>query len=190
MNASDMQSLEERLRQAARDFSYPAAPPIAERVMQRIGPRRAHRRLVWAALTIIVLLSGLLLVPPARAAVLELIQIGVVRIVRGPSLPPAPITTPRFPTPAVRPPLTATPAASLSALPALAGETTLPDARSQLRFPILLPKYPSDLGLPDKVYLQDMGGSVLLLVWLDGHQTGRVRMSLQEIEPGSWTITK
>ena len=57
-------------------------------------------------------------------------------------------------------------------------------------FPILLPTYPSDLGRPDKVYLQDLGGSMLILVWLDPVQTGRVRMSLHEIAPGSWAIGK
>ena len=55
---------------------------------------------------------------------------------------------------------------------------------------LLLPTYPADLGKPDKVYLQSPGASMVILVWLDPAQSGHVRMSLDEIAPGSWIVDK
>ena len=72
----------------------------------------------------------------------------------------------------------------------MGGETTLEDAQQKIGFPIPLPTYPADLGQPDRVFLQDAGGWMLILVWLDPQQPDHVQMSLHMIEEGSWTIQK
>jgi hypothetical protein len=61
----------------------------------------------------------------------------------------------------------------------LPGETTLEQAQNQTRFPILLP---SELGKPDKVYLQQFGGPVVTLVWLEPGQTDRLVYVLQAFD--------
>jgi hypothetical protein len=204
MNLSDLQSLEKRLSEAGRSLRYPATPPIAAAVMRRIeqgAPRRIFpRRLAWAVVAALVLFSALMLVPPARAAILDFIQIGVVRIFRGPNPPPIPAPTASLSAPAVQIPLTATPAArpeptatatsAAQALADFAGETTLAKAQQDVKFRILLPTYPTDLGQPDRVYLQHPGDSMVVLVWLDPAERGRVRMSLHEISPGRWAVGK
>ena len=48
----------------------------------------------------------------------------------------------------------------------LKGKTSLPAARARVDFPIRLPTYPPDLGSPDGVFLQDINGAVVVLVWL------------------------
>jgi hypothetical protein len=116
-----------------------------------------------------------MLVPPARAAILDFIQIGVDRILR---------VTPTLPA-------LATPVATnLPSQLDLAGETNLIEARSRLGFPILLPAYPKDLGAPDHVYLQDTGSPMLVLVWLDREQPKHVRLSLDAIPPDNWGLLK
>lgn len=195
MNASDLQSLENALSKLGRGFGYPPTPQIAPRVMARLKQPAARRlrpgRWAWV-LAAILLISLLMLVPPARAAILNIIQIGVVRIFRGPAAPPAPNPAPTsIGAPPVQMPLTATPAPiRVPSLLNLAGETTLPAAQAKLGFPILLPTYPPDLGPPDKVYLQDLGGPMLVLVWLERGSSDQVRMSLHEITPDSWAIKK
>src|SRR5512140_1468143 len=190
MNSMQPEPFEEQLRRAAADLRYPPVPPLAPLVMRRV-PQRG-RPWAWAAAAlVVVLLAVLLLASPARAGLLEFIQVGVVRIFRN---PPAPVASA---TPGLKAPLTATPVASaqpsatpISPLRDLAGELTVAEARSQARFPILLPHYPSGLGAPDRVYLQDLGGQLLLLVWLEPDGSGHIRMSLQEIAPGSWAVDK
>ena len=200
MNATETENFEHNLRSAAKDLRYPPTPPISAAVIRRLRGRTASRIMIprwsWVLITALVVLTTLMLVPPARAAIIDFIQIGVVRIFRGPSLPPAPVPTAGIVTPALQGPVTATPAMQLpnatspSPLGGLAGETTLADAEAHAGFHVLLPTYPPDLGAPDHVYLQDLGGAMLFLVWLEPDGSGHVRMSLQEISPGSWTIGK
>jgi hypothetical protein len=81
---------------------------------------------------------------------------------------------------------TATPATA-SPAPAfidLIGETTLEGARIRAPFPILLPSYPDDIGLPDQVYLQNAGGVLVVLVWLQPGSTDQVRLSLHILGEG------
>jgi hypothetical protein len=138
-------------------------------------------------LIILALLLALFSVPPLRAAVLEVLQLGAVRIFLSEPTPtvssPAtttplsartPVTTPPSPPP--------TPSADLLNL---AGETTLAEAQAQVDFPIRLPTEPLDLGSPDKVYLQDLNGPVVILVWLDPDQPERVRLSLHQFGPNT-----
>jgi hypothetical protein len=71
----------------------------------------------------------------------------------------------------------------------LVGETSLEEARGRAGFEILVPSDPPDLGPPDRVFVQDQGGTTVLLVWLspDG---ASVRLLLQELSAGSWGIKK
>jgi len=178
--------IEPRLQALAKEFKYPSTPSIADEVMSRIGGAgkrlRIGRQLAWALTMLIVLLAGLLVVPPVRAAVLEFIQIGIVRIF------PSPVQTP---VQTIEAPSTATPAVNttslLPILEKISGETTLEDARSMIDFPISLP---SDFGRPDHVFLQDANGWMLILIWLDPQQPDRIQLSLHMIEEGSWTIEK
>jgi hypothetical protein len=195
MDDSNVKQLEEKLKQAGHALAYPSTPPIAQKVMMQLNqpvllrPLRGRRASV--ALVILILALTLILVPPARAAILEFIQIGVVRIFQV-EPPPAPAPTlSAVEGPALQIPLTATPVATFlpSALN-LAGETTLSEAQSKVDFPILLPAYPSDLSGPDHVYLQDAGSPMLVLVWMDRAHPEKVRLSLDEIAPGSWTLQK
>jgi hypothetical protein len=109
-------------------------------------------------------------VPPVQATVQAVIQIGVDHIFR---TPPARTPTSRTPTP--------TPLASVLDL---AGETTLAQAQTQVQFPIRLPAYPPDLGPPQRVFLQDLYGAAVVLVWVDPQHPGVVGMSLHELSQG------
>lgn len=179
---------EARLRDAARTFPYPPTPDIAGAARLQLAEeagrksglrgRLTHRRLIWAALIALLLLGGLLAVPQVRAALVEYLQIGAIRIFL---VEPTPTPTP--------PPSTATPQPTptpIASLLDLAGETTLTEAEQQAGFPIRLPTYPADLGQPDAVFLQELGGPVVVLVWLDDAQPDRVRLSLHELGPGTF----
>jgi hypothetical protein len=72
----------------------------------------------------------------------------------------------------------------------MAGKTTLADAQNKVDFPILLPTYPSDLGQPDYVYVQDADGELVILLWLDPQHPDQVRLSLYIISNGSWVVKK
>jgi hypothetical protein len=196
---------EARLRATARTFPYPPTPDIARAVRSRLDAESARRlkprpRLAWAVIAVLLILGGLLAVPQVRAAVVQFLQIGAIRIflteptptmtptlTPSPSpLPPAAVTSSAIPTeepPAATPQPTPTP---LSSVLDLAGETTLVEAQAQIDFPIHLPSYPSDLGPPDRVFLQDLGGPVVVLVWLDPDQPDRVRHSLHQLGPGTF----
>lgn len=175
---------ESRLQALAKEFKYPSTPPIANAVMDRlhapIKNPRGGRQFARAWIILLALLAGLMFVPPVRAAVLEFIQIGIVRIF------PAPVATenPTFETPAP------TSSSLIPLLEQISGETTIEDAQQEIGIPIPLPAYPSDLGQPDRVFLQDAGGWMLIMVWLDEQQPDQVQMSLHLIEEGSWTINK
>lgn len=183
--------IEPRLQALAKEFQYPITPSVVGAVMSGLREPRTHlrrnRQLAWALAMIIVLLAGLMSVPPVRAAVLEFIQIGIVRIFPAPAESPVPTT---------EAPLTPAPAPTRSSLipmiEKIAGETTLESARSIVNFSIPLPTYPPDLGPPDRVFLQDTGGWMVILVWLNPQQPEHVQMSLHLIEADGqraiWTV--
>lgn len=188
---------EARLRAAARAFPYPPTPDIAGAVRGRLGaeatrPARLRPRLAWAMVAVLLILGGLMAVPQVRAAVVEFLQIGAIRIFLTeptPTVTPIPPTaTPLSPTPTGLLP-TATPRPTptpLSSVLELAGETTLAEAQAQVDFPIRLPTHPPDLGPPDRVFLQDLGGQVVVLAWLDPDQPDGVRLSLHQLGPGTF----
>ncbi len=174
--------LEERLHAAGRAFVYPPTPQVSLAVSRRLSVPRRHpaRRLALAGLLLALLLAAVFSVPPVRAAVLDWIHLGAVRIfLVQPSSTPLPTPLPGTPTAAV----TATPAPTLTPLPSvldLSGETSLADAQAQAGFPILLPAAPADLGQPQHVFFQDMGGPVVVLVWMQPASPESVRLVLSE----------
>jgi hypothetical protein len=84
MNELEQQRFEKRLISIAAELDYPRTPDITGSVVTRLRssrrPRFISRRLAWSLTIILILFSSLMLSPPARAAILEFIQIGVVRI--------------------------------------------------------------------------------------------------------------
>ncbi len=182
-----MNEFENRLIDIAKGMDYPPTPDIARFVSTRLrpakSPRLMSRKLVWSLTILLILLSSLLLIPPARAAILEIIKIGIVRIFPQPIIPTAePIQTIK--------PSTATPISSMPFLETIAGKTTLEDAQNQVSFPILLPTYPADIGEPDYVFVQNADGNMTILVWLDPQNPQAVLLSLHFVPPGSWAIEK
>lgn len=185
---------EARLRRTAQSFAYPATPNLAGMVRARLaeesrlepGPRLGmSRRLTWAVLVILLMLGGLLAIPQVRAAVVAYLQLGAVRIFL---VEPTPSPTPAASSLAEGP-ATATPRPSptpLTSLLDLAGETTLAEAETKTGFPVRLPTYPADLGLPERVFLQDMNGPMVVLVWLDPAQPQGVSLSLHQFGPGTF----
>lgn len=189
---------EKQLHAVANGMEYPRTPDIARSVMARLHSfpsltraersasgdeaKRGGRRLAWSLTIILILLSSLMLVPPVRAAIIEFIQIGIVRIFPRPTEPAIDVIR------------TATPDAALpSLIPMLdvvAGEMKLVNAQQTAPYPILLPTYPSDLGQPDCVYVQDAEGIMTIFVWVDPQHAERVTMSLHLIPSGNWAIKK
>jgi len=159
----------------ARAFPYPPTPDLAGRMEEALPTRPARRAVRWrtALVTLIGLLAlaALLAVPKVRASVLHFLRIGAVQINLDHEQRAAPATLPPLVIPGA-------PGAQL------AGETTLDNVRAKVDFPIRLPTYPRDLGTPDHVYLQDFGGPLVVLVWVDKADPSRAKLSLHILGPG------
>jgi hypothetical protein len=167
LDATFAADLEGRLRAAWRsqpDTRRLRILPLLPQVAPRLAPR--PRAIAATILLIIALLSALLAVPQARAAIASLLHIGSVTIV--PGKPGADQSTP------------------LPSVLDLAGKTTLAGARQQMPFPIRLPTYPADLGQPQYVFAQDLNGSAVVLVWVDPQHPDRARMALNELSSDAY----
>jgi hypothetical protein len=172
VNAPD--EWENVVREKASRFSYPETPDIAAGVCKRLrGRRRVYPVVRIAAVVLLIFLLVTLAVPQTRALVLEFIRVGALRVF---PLEPTMTTVPHTPTP--QPPSYGreTPLASVLDMP---GETTLDDARLQSSFQFGLPTYPTDLGMPDHVYLQDHVAKLVTLVWLSHDNPPQVRLTLE-----------
>lgn len=205
MNELQQGLFEKQMLSIAKGLDYPRTPDVAGSVMTELGPspspqggvrgkgglRIISRRLVWSLTIILILFSSLMLIPPARAAIIEFIQIGVVRIFRA---EPTPLAPPNQEIPSTEVPVTATPVPTsqplIPILEKLAGEMTLEEAQKAVNYPILLPSYPADLGQPDRVFVQEAEGKMTILVWVDPQKPSQVLMSLHLIPAGSWAIDK
>src|SRR5262249_55835736 len=183
LKSAQNDGLEKRLLGMNETFPYPPTPDIAAAVRGQLNRRAPpasalpRRRLLWAALILLLIIGGLLAVPQVRAAILEWLQIGSIRIFV--TEPTATSTRTGAFTPAPTPTL-------IPSLHNLASRTTLAEAQKQLGFPIRLPAYPPNLGRPDEVFLQQMGGPYLVLVWFDPAQPGEVKLSLHMFGPGTF----
>ncbi len=185
---------EKQIYSIAQQMTYPRTPDVARHVMIRSGrkPRVVSTGLAWSLTVIVVLLVSLMLIPPARAAILEFIEIGIVRIF--PPSTESPIKSPQPATPQSLAPVTSTPYLESSRLlldlSRLAGETTFANAQQRVPYSILLPTYPASLGEPDHTFVQDADGEMTILVWLDRNDSQKVLMSLHFIPSESWAIKK
>jgi hypothetical protein len=193
-------------------MEYPRTPDVAGSVKERLPPfdtmrerrtvsaasaprpRLLPRAYVWSLTLVLILFLSLMLIPPARAAILDFIQIGIVRIFPRPA--ETPLETIGTATPVTESPVTATP--QLDAYPLLedlnriAGERTLSEAKDLASpfYAIRLPAYPPGLGDPDHVFVQDADGSMTILLWLYPDDPKTVFLSLYIVPEGSWTIHK
>ena len=182
MNGRSLDSWEQIVRETAVSFPYPPTPDVAGAVRRRrLAPKRrvflTRRRLAWALALALLLVGGLMAVPQVRAAVLEMLRIGALRIFIA-----EPTPTPETAVGAAAP-VTATPPALNAALSSLAGATTLAEAAAQAPFPILAPP---DWPPPDQVFVQKLPDtgvdwSVVILVWLEPGRSDQARLSLYQI---------
>jgi hypothetical protein len=195
MNELQQELFEKQLVSIAKGLDYPRTPNVAGPVMRHlrssVTPRFVSRRWAWSLTAILILFASLMLIPPARAAILEFIQIGIVRIFRA---EPTPILPPQQEVPSTIGSVTTTPTATaaplIPILEQLAGEKSLKGAQQLVDYPILLPAYPPDLGPPDRVFVQNADGNMTILVWIDPERPTEVLMSLHLIPPGSWAVDK
>jgi hypothetical protein len=194
------------LQKTARELPYPETPDIASAVRLRLAaiparpPRQLRQtllRLTWAAAVLVAILLGLLAVPSVRAEISEFIQIGIVRVFLAPPTPTLPAVVPAVPGSTGGEDASASPDAVPSSIPEptptllswlldLEGKATLQEAQQEVDFPIRQPSYPADLGEPDHVFLQDMDGPMIILVWMDPEQPNRIRLSLHMYGPGTF----
>jgi hypothetical protein len=187
MDKRSLVDVETQLREMAADFRYPPIPEISSKVLPRLKlavPEKPfyQRKLTWALFALVIIVGGLLAVPPVRAQILEFLQVGVVQIFLGePIEEPAPTYVPDGSLPRE---------SLIPSLQIIAGETDLQTAQEQVPFTIRLPSYPADMGEPDLVFLQDMAGPFLVLVWMDPRQLEQVHLSLHLISPGSYALGK
>ncbi|HXQ33992.1 MAG TPA: hypothetical protein VN843_08275 [Anaerolineales bacterium] len=196
MTELERELFEKQLMSIAKGLDYPRTPNIAAAVMTRLRPstrpRFISRRFAWSLTIILILFSSLMSIPNARAAIIEFIQIGIVRIFPRPTEPPMDVIQTATPDTSI--PRTATPSLPSSTLiPSLsrvAGKSTLANAQQKVNYSILLPTYPPDLGQPDYVFVQDAEGTMTILVWLDPDRPDQVLMSLHFVPEGSWGIEK
>lgn len=188
MSESSFEPWEARVQELTSALPYPPTPDIAGAVRQRLSPkpsvlRSVRQQWVWLAVTLLLVLAGLLAtVPQVRAAVVEWLQLGAVRIfliepTPTPTATPAPTTSPATPTATPLP--SPTPLASILNL---AGETTLAEAQAQLDFPIRLP---AGFGPPDLVFQQDLEEPAVILVWLDPNDPRQPQLTLHQLASGA-----
>lgn len=195
MNDDSLERFADRVRAVAAAFPYPA-PGVASRG-GFLSPTRARlsfpRALTWAAILLTVFVVTMVAVPQARAGVVRLLRIGAVRLQFDAPTPTddAPHLTSIPPSGGLQTPLPSTngvlPGSSI--LDGLVGETGIEDARVRAAFDILVPSYPATLGPPDRVFVQDQGGTTVILVWLSSDGAS-VRLLLQELSAGSWGLKK
>ena len=118
MSELQQESFEKQIRSLAKGLDYPRTPDIAGAVTRRLRtgarPRFISRQVAWSLTIILILFASLMLIPPARAAIIEFIQIGVVRIFRA---EPTPLPPPNQEVPATMVPVTATPAPTATSQP-------------------------------------------------------------------------
>ncbi len=141
---------------------------------------------------VLAVMAATLSIPAVRAAIIDFLQIGAIRINLGEPLPtaePDPQGAITGLSPAKTPIPSPTPFDLVSLLE-IKGETTLVEAQRSAGFALRLPSYPKNLGHPDHIYLQTLGGAMVILVWMDQETPEKIHLALFEIGPGSWAGEK
>lgn len=199
MNEMENPNFEHWLQDKAQSFEYPPTPDVARSIdwdtIQPLLRRKTRLRrplLAGAIALVLIAIIGLLAVPQVRAQVLEFLQLGRIRIFIGEPTHTSTATVGSPETPSlteIPSGISETPAETPISAPRflenLSGETSLSQAKSAVDYPVRLPTYPTDLGEPDFVYLQNIGGPVVVLVWLQPGERDSVRLSLLELGPGA-----
>jgi len=157
------------LREVARHLPYPPTPNLVAALRERRSRRPTALPAPMAGLLALLaaVCAGLLAAPQVRGAALEALRVGVVRILPA-GLAPQAATSPLRPTGMTTP----------APLRDLSGATTLEDARARLPFALRLPGAPDDLGPPDDVFVQNLGGPAAILAWREPGDPARVRLAL------------
>jgi RNA polymerase sigma factor (sigma-70 family) len=168
LDAASDADLERALADLGGRLDYPPTPDLSGAIRDRLaaGPtgrpgREAfsmtRRSLAWAALALVLLAGGLLLLSPdARRAVAERLGLPGVTITRLPAVPAI--------TPAPSPAAMATPNSSDVRLGLGERLSTQADAQARVAYRVLAPTLP-ELATPDEVYLgtPPAGGQVALV---------------------------
>lgn len=153
------------VQKTATAFIYPPTPDLSREQPVHVVRWRA----AWIALVLLLVFGALLTVPEVRASVLKVLRIGGIQIMLDePTAIPITVTPPVLSIPDA-PQLT------------LAGETTLEAAQEEVNFTIRLP---SALEPPDRVFLQDVGGPLVILVWTAPDDPSQIQISLHILGPG------
>ena len=180
MNEQFFDEWGQQVRETAVTFSYPPTPDVSRAVRQRLAARpsrtvRVRRRVAWAMALLVLIIGGLLVVPPVRATIWRIIQAGAITIFVN---EPTPTSAPA-PTPTLQP--------INEFFFDLAEPITLAEAQAQARYPLRLPTYPDDLGEPDQVYRHGTAWPVtIILIWLEPGRPDEVRLSLYYIEADNY----
>lgn len=191
---------EEQLHKLSQEFLYPATPDITRAVAQglqrKVKPAPSlSSRLVLGVVAIVLLVAALMAMPAVRARVLNWLQIGSIRIFFAESTTTVTHLPTQSPTPSGQMDQVVVPNAQITPSPTarpfpfiseLVGETSLEEAQNQIVFPIRLPAYPTDLGSPDLVFLQDLGGQAILLVWMESNEPEQIRLTLLLMGSGTF----
>ncbi len=186
MNSDRLADLEDSLIGLGRSFPYPPTPTLVARFRENPGRRWSLVGIRLAVVLILVLglAGGLLAVPQVRAAVVEYIQLGAIRI-RLEALFTGSQEDPRRPADGVEGIAAPGPSFSIENWQALAGELSLKDATKAVGFELPMPGYPENLGPPDKVFLQENPGTTVVMIWA-GPGTDEVQLSLLVLGPGAF----
>lgn len=179
---------ENRIKELAAGFAYPATPDIAGDVRKRLlaenGRRRqSSMRLAWAVVLAVILAAGLLLVPQVRAAFLRIFNIGAITIFEVEDMDELVANT------AVLSAVKQTPIPIVRA--GLVEEITFAEAQEQSLTPLYLPTYPSDLAQPDHLYLysSDKGWPpALIYVWPDAQPVAEDGLALYQIDAARFAL--
>lgn len=148
--------LDKKLRAVAQQMQYPPTPVID--VLRHTSKSRIQRRYVWQiAVLILIVLASLLMWQPVRAKVGEWLGLSSLQVV----------------------PASQAPSADIALIEAMtrSQQTTLATAQTQVSFSL---RYPTELGLPDEVYVQDDELNVgVIMVWRDADQ--QIRYALYQL---------
>ena len=141
--------IEQKLRTAAQNMTYPTTPAIHIRFKQNRQPRFVQKYAWQLILLIVVLLVSLMIWTPVRAAISEWFGLNSLQIVPADQAP--------------------TPNRTLIEAMTLSQQTTLDGAQEQVSFIL---RFPADLGSPDEVYLHEGApGTGVIMIWRDNdHQ--------------------
>jgi hypothetical protein len=186
MKQDKLDEIEDRLRSLGRSFPYPNTPDLTSNARTLLVQKSRPRTLQWgiALLILLIFATGILTIPPVRAAVQEYIQFGAIRILledfldgghEGPSVTVTPPDSLRLPDGGFE----------IERWQELAGEVSLAAIEGLPELPRSGISFPDELGPPDKVYLQENGGPIVLLLW-KGTGPNDLFMSIMVLGPGAF----